>query len=133
MSRRIHILVVDDDGDLRDTLRDVLEEVGYAVTSAADGADALDQLRDASQRPDMILLDLQMPNMDGEAFRGEQLKLADVADIPVAVLTSDKDGKRKAAALHTAACLSKPLKLLQLLTLIPRVVEEPAAPDKPTP
>jgi CheY-like chemotaxis protein len=127
MSEQAHSLVVDDDRDLRDTLRDVLEEVGYSVASAEDGLDALAQLLGSSRRPDLILLDLQMPNMDGIEFRDEQLKLAEIASIPVAVLTADKDGKTKAAALNTAACLSKPLKLLQLLTLIPKVISRPAA------
>jgi CheY-like chemotaxis protein len=121
MQERVHILVVEDDEDLRDTLREVLEEVGYSVAAAEDGAVALAQLRSNARRPQLILLDLQMPNMNGAEFREEQLKAADLAGIPVAVLTADHDGRRKAAALNTAACLSKPLKLLELLRLIPQL------------
>jgi len=122
MSERAHILIVDDDPDLRETLQDVLEELGYEVTSAKDGLDALRQLLSDAHRPNLILLDLQMPNMDGVAFRNEQLKRDELADIPVAVLSGDSDAQSKAAALHTAACLQKPLRLLQLLTTIPRVL-----------
>lgn len=133
MSQRAHILVVDDDPDLRETLQDVLEELGYAVTSAKDGADALRQLLAAKERPSLILLDLQMPNMDGAEFRAAQLKLSEIADIPVAVLSGDTDARGKAAALNTVACLEKPLKLLQLLTTIPRVMESslPAPEEDP--
>jgi len=124
MPPRPHILVVEDDRDLRDTLREVLEETGYSVASAKDGLDALAQLLSSARRPDLILLDLQMPNMDGFEFRDEQLKLAEIAHIPVAVLTSDSEGRNKAAALNSAAYLSKPLKLLQLLTVIPQVIAQ---------
>jgi len=125
MPQRAHILVVDDDPELRETLRDVLEELGYAVSSAKDGLDALRQLLTARERPSLILLDLQMPNMDGAEFRSEQLKRSDIAGIPVAVLSGDSDARGKAAALNTVACLEKPLKLLQLLTTIPRVIDSP--------
>lgn len=127
MAERAHILIVEDDPDLRETLRDVLQELGYEVSSAKDGLDALQQLLAGRHRPNLILLDLQMPNMDGAAFRTEQLKRGELADIPVAVLSGDSDAHSKAAELHTAACLQKPLKLLQLLTTIPRVLEPPLA------
>ena len=121
MSRRFHILVVEDDQDLRETLTEALEQEGYAVTPARDGADALTQLKNARQRPDLILLDLQMPNMNGVEFRGEQLKIKELADIPVALLTADSEGEQKAASLKTAF-LRKPLKLPQLLSAIPQVM-----------
>ena len=57
-----------------------------------------------------------------EALQNEQLKRAEIAEIPVALLTADREGKARAAALHTDAYLSKPLKLLELMTIIPRVI-----------
>ena len=122
MAERVHILVVDDDRELRDTLREVLEDLGYSVDAAVDGLDALSQLDGPARRPDLILLDLQMPNLDGAGFRNEQLKRAEIAEIPVALLTADREGKARAAAPHTDAYLSKPLKLLELMTIIPRVI-----------
>lgn len=62
--RKIEVLVVDDDHAIRDTLRLVLEEEGYAVSEAADGVAALEILRAASQ-PQVVLLDLRMPRVDG--------------------------------------------------------------------
>jgi CheY-like chemotaxis protein len=122
MSKRLHILVVEDDQDLRDTLTEALEQEGYAVTPARDGAEALSQLKSLRQPPDLILLDLQMPNMNGVEFRGEQLKIKELAGIPVALLTADSEGEQKAASMKTAF-LRKPLKLPQLLSAIPRVIQ----------
>ena len=59
------ILVVDDDPDIRDSLREVLEDEGYDVASVGNGREALDYLKQASPRPWVILLDLMMPVMDG--------------------------------------------------------------------
>ena len=64
------ILVVEDDRVVREVVSDALVDAGYAVASAADGADALDQLHD--HPADAILLDLMMPVMDGWTFRAEQ-------------------------------------------------------------
>lgn len=61
---KIRVLVVDDDHAIRDTLRLVLEEEGYAVTDAPDGEAALDTLRSTSE-PQVVLLDLRMPRLDG--------------------------------------------------------------------
>lgn len=123
-SEGCHILVVEDDSDLRDTLREVLEAAGHSVAVAQDGLDALSQLRqETGRRPDLILLDLQMPNMNGIEFREQQLQTAALVDIPVVVLTADPQGEAKIAALRTSGFLRKPLKLPSLLKLIPQIVE----------
>ena len=82
------ILLVDDDGDVRETIREALEEEGHRVTSAANGQEALSLLRDGKVRPDLILLDIMMPEMDGWAFRAEQRKHPELASIPVVVFTA---------------------------------------------
>lgn len=61
---KIQVLVVDDDQAIRDTLRLALEEEGYAVAEAADGAIALNMLRDGDERR-VVLLDFRMPRVDG--------------------------------------------------------------------
>lgn len=119
---RAHILVVEDDRDLRDSLMEVLEAAGYSVAGAHDGLQALSHLRGSAQRPDMILLDLQMPNMNGVEFRGEQLKSGELAQIPVAVVTADANASEQLRGLSMAGLLRKPLKVPQLLALIPRVL-----------
>ena len=64
---RGHILIVDDDQDVRDTLRMALEDEGYAVYEAEDGAEALDLLR-RTLTPHVVVLDLRMPRLTGDAL-----------------------------------------------------------------
>lgn len=118
--RRVHILVVEDDPDLRETLADALAVAGYDVSSACDGLEALARLN-AAAPPDLILLDLEMPNMNGVEFRHAQLASEALASIPVAIVTADVEGPAKAKALG-APVLLKPLRLPQLLSAIPRVM-----------
>jgi CheY-like chemotaxis protein len=67
--RTQRVLVVDDDDQIRDTARDSLEEGGYTVTLARDGADALRVIRGARDRL-VVLLDLRMPGLDGSGVLG---------------------------------------------------------------
>ena len=64
LDERVAVLVVDDDPDIRETLRDVIEMEGFAVVTAADGREAMDRLR-MGLRPSLIVLDLMMPRMSG--------------------------------------------------------------------
>ena len=81
------ILVVDDESDARETLSYYLGAKGYRVTSAANGREALEQLK-AGLRPAAILLDLTMPVMDGWEFRARQLSDPDLQAIPVIVTSA---------------------------------------------
>jgi len=110
------VLVVDDDPDIREMLGMLLEFEGYVVRLAEHGQAALDDLH-ANPRPCCIVLDLQMPIMDGWAFRAAQRRDAALADIPVIVVTASYD-VAAVAALHAAAYLKKPFTLEQLLPLL---------------
>ncbi len=77
------ILVVDDDATVRDSIRSVLEDEGFVVLTARDGAEALAKL--GSERPDLVLLDLWMPEMDGIEMLGAVGETE--ADIPVVVIS----------------------------------------------
>jgi len=81
------ILVVEDDDDAREAIVAILQLTGYQAVPAADGEEALDCLRHIAH-PDLILLDLWMPVMDGWQFREEQRKDPDLADIPVVVVSA---------------------------------------------
>jgi CheY-like chemotaxis protein len=84
--RQKTILVVDDDDETRQSLRELLEENGYRVLTGMNGRDAQERLRD-SPRPDCILLDLWMPGKDGWTFASE-LKDIGLDDIPIIVITA---------------------------------------------
>jgi len=84
MTRRV--LIVDDDEEIRETLRELLSDEGFDVVEAGDGADALTRLSDGAQ-PNVILLDLMMPNMDGWQFHREIQKDSTLSSIPIVVMT----------------------------------------------
>ena len=79
--------MVEDDEALRVSLRDVLEDAGYGVTCVRDGVDALAVMR--REPVCFVLLDMHLPTMDGAEFRRRQLADPALADVPIAVLTSD--------------------------------------------
>src|SRR5437867_3531413 len=81
------VLLVEDDGDLREALSDALIDAGYVVTHAGNGRTALALLQ---QGPDfsLIILDLMLPEMDGWQFRHEMSKDARFKDVPVIVVSA---------------------------------------------
>jgi CheY-like chemotaxis protein len=115
------VLVVDDDAAICQMIRAHLQWEGYEVECAANGAEALEMLD--RRRPDVILLDLWMPRIDGWAFRAEQRKLPDAADIPVVVLTASGLHEPPVAELAPAATLSKPFDSVELLRVVAELVE----------
>jgi CheY-like chemotaxis protein len=116
-SRR-SVLVIDDDEDIRDTIRAVLEDQGFAVACATNGREALDMLLRDEWNPTLILLDLTMPEMDGWAFRQEQQKVPRLAEIPVVLFSGHLEAGRAALSLNAAAMMTKPLRLEGLVTLV---------------
>ena len=113
------ILVVDDDPSIQGFLAEALADEGYEVRTAANGREALAILRE--WRPDLILLDLMMPEMDGWAFRGEQRVMPGVSDVPVIVLSAARDLNAKTRDLDPAEVFSKPFDLEALLGTISRL------------
>ena len=81
------ILVVEDDEDAREAMVALLQMKGYRAVPAGNGREALDYL-DQAPPPDLIILDLWMPVMDGWQFRSEQMKNPRLADIPVIVVSA---------------------------------------------
>lgn len=120
------ILVVEDDKVIRSTLVDVLELEGYEARSAGDGEQALGVLAD--WKPDLIVLDLMMPRMDGRQFRVEQQKRPALADIPVIVLSAGRDLAGQTADLAPAGILAKPFDLDDFLQVIQRHTSAPSDP-----
>jgi two-component system response regulator MprA len=111
------VLVVDDDYDIRDTLRELLEIEGLRVAIAANGKEALQRLRNGV-RPRLILLDLMMPEMSGWEFRGEQLRDPRIKDIPVVILSATPDVRKTAEELHASGWVRKPFDLDELIEMV---------------
>jgi CheY-like chemotaxis protein len=111
------ILVVEDDADIRDVLVEVLELEGYEIAVAGNGREALEHLRRA-KRPDLILLDLMMPVMDGWQFRAEQRQNPEWAGIPVVILTAHGSSHLKANSNGVAGFLKKHVELEDLLATV---------------
>jgi CheY-like chemotaxis protein len=116
------VLVVEDDADIRSALVTILSEEGYEVLSARHGREALEVLRGGA-RPDVILLDLMMPVMNGADFRVAQLADPALAHIPVVVLTAAGTAREAAHALRAADAFAKPFELGALLSSIERVTQ----------
>ena len=114
------VLVVEDDHDVREAIAEVLADSQYQAVPAANGAEALRQLRAARVAPCLILLDVMMPVMDGWQFRAEQQRDAKVKDIPVVVLSAHADAGDAAVRMSAVGYLSKPVALEQLLSMVER-------------
>jgi len=114
-------MIVEDDDDLTEALSLLLEQRGYTTKSCADGRAALEHLRSGSA-PDVILLDLLLPYMDGWEFRVEQKRDPKLAGIPVIAMSVDRSAQ--AAAIDAHAYLRKPFEQEQLLDAIDELVRE---------
>lgn len=120
MSTNVPVLVVDDDPDSRTLLELALSSEGYPVVSAANGAEALVMAR--RFHPNLILLDLAMPVMDGFAFRAAQLQDPELADIPVICVSGRHDANQAARDLKCAGCVSKPFALDEIVTRVTELI-----------
>jgi CheY-like chemotaxis protein len=116
------VLIVEDDDHIREALAETLIDHGFSVQTASNGCEAIDVLRGAAVRPQLILLDLMMPVMDGWAFRTAQLADPTLSHIPVVILSAVRDLRRQGTQLRAAAVLPKPLDVPRLLDAIERHV-----------
>jgi len=114
------ILLVEDDHDIRTSMEGLLRDEGYDVAACEDGRDALARLASVAAPPDLIILDLMMPVMDGWQFRISQRGDPALAQIPVIVMSADVSSK--AAAVDAAAYLTKPFDHELLMRTIDRVL-----------
>ena len=117
MSQKKTVMVVDDDETIRDLVEWALHDAGYEVISAPDGSVALDLL--GSTRPDLILLDLRMPVMDGWAFARSYRGLPE-PHAPIVVITAALDGRVLPPEIGAAGLMAKPFDLDELLANVAR-------------
>ena len=125
MAEGRRILVVDDEPDLRDAVRVYLEMHGYSVLQAADGQEAVEKVR--TTLPDLVVLDVMMPVMDGIAAL-QQLRT--LSAVPVIMLTvkGDEDDKVRALRLGADDYVTKPFSQRELLARIESVLRRAAQP-----
>jgi CheY-like chemotaxis protein len=109
------VLIVEDDEDLREMMAQLLMLEGYQAATVANGREALDYLQRA-KRPNVILLDLMMPVMDGWEFQRQLEADPSLAPVPVIVLSALD--QVRAANINAAAFLKKPLDFDRLLELV---------------
>lgn len=118
-SHGAEVLIVDDDFEASSVLADILDFQGYSVACSHNGKHALEYLR-SSPLPRLIILDLQMPVMDGWQFRREQKADQTLSGVPVVVVSGFVDS----ANIDADTILSKPVDLEQLLKIVGRLVRE---------
>lgn len=102
------VLVVEDEADLRTALVELLSIWGYRVSTARDGREALERLR-AGQSPMLMLLDLQMPVMDGDALLAEVTRHPPERPLRIIVISANRDVQRRAICDLVTAALPKPV------------------------
>ena len=112
------VLVVEDDSEQRQALCAMLDLEGFGHAEAANGREALDYLNE-SREPCLVLLDLEMPVMNGSDFRVEQLADARLSRIPVVIVTANDAGLAKRFP-GVEGFLWKPLKFEKLLAILDR-------------
>jgi CheY-like chemotaxis protein len=111
------VLVVEDNADVREAMMALIASAGFRVRGAENGQQALEMLRDGSERPSLIVLDLMMPVMNGLEFRQHQLADPELSVIPVVVVTAygrAADRER----FRGAEVLGKPIELERMLDVV---------------
>jgi CheY-like chemotaxis protein len=125
------ILIVEDDPDSREMFVELLRGGGYSVIATRNGKDAMTFLA-VNAPPDVILLDMFMPEMDGWQFRRTQEADARLAAIPVVVVSAVRAAANSAVRSGAAAFLQKPVAAGELLDALEKLWRAPDAPaEKP--
>lgn len=126
-SLRNIVMVVEDDDDLRESVRDILHAEGYAVTTADNGLRALEMLVHSKPEalPRCIVLDLMMPLMPGKTFIEilQRERPHDLAKIPLIIVTAATTAMLPATLPATVKMLKKPMRLDDLLAAVAEYCE----------
>jgi CheY-like chemotaxis protein len=118
------LLLIEDDKEIQDLLGRVLAARGFRIMLASNGAEAIELTRRSATRPDVILLDLMMPVMDGEGFLREQPHVPLLAGVPVIIVSATAEVPDPLPAT-VYKVLAKPARLPDLLMLISDLVASP--------
>ena len=119
MAGQATVLVIDDAEDVRVALKELLRFEGFVAKTAGDGREALDLLL-GGFRPCAILLDLMMPGMNGWDFRAEQMRVPELAAIPVAVLSASYNAQSTLTQLGDVEFFAKPAPMSAIIAFVKR-------------
>ncbi len=110
------ILLVEDDLSIRELLVEIFENEGYQVSSSLNGLEGIKSLQ--TETPDLIVMDIMMPVMDGYAFRKEMLADPKSSSIPLLALSAQTQSIEKLADYGITNFIKKPLELDELLEAV---------------
>jgi CheY-like chemotaxis protein len=129
MSNEAYILIVDDDPDILDGIITILETQPYRLATARDGIKCMEMIR--SEKPDLLILDLLMPRMDGWGVIREMRSEPIFSDIPIMILsTVIEDASRRRYELETGmamnvqAYIQKPAKPIELIQRVEKLLKK---------
>ncbi len=116
------VMIVDDSGSFRTVVKLALQKAGYGVVEACDGKDALGKL--GAQKLNLVVCDVNMPNMDGITFVKQMKALPSHKFLPVIMLTTESQEAKKAEgkAAGARAWITKPFQPSQLVDAVNRLV-----------
>lgn len=117
------VVVIDDERPIRDLVSTLLTEEGWPVRAYGSASHALRDIEAGHVRPDVVLLDMRMPGMDGPEF-ATAVRLIQ-PDIPIVVMTAARDAREWTATIDAAGYLPKPFDIDRLVEAVTRVIGEP--------
>ncbi|MDH5681807.1 MAG: response regulator [Spirochaetota bacterium] len=119
-----NVLSVDDSPSMRQIIKSCLSREGYIVSEAEDGQDALNKILGDSAF-DLMIVDVNMPNMDGISFVREARKLSNYKDTPIIMLTTESgmDKKAEGQAAGATGWITKPFEPQQFVRIIERLIK----------
>jgi len=120
--RQVRVLIADDDASVRDTIRDRLQCHGWEITTAADGRQALAAA--SENRPDIVLLDISMPCMDGLTTLECLRRDPKLSNVPVMMITGSNRPSdiSRAASYHVVDYVTKPFNIAELTARVQQIV-----------
>jgi two-component system, chemotaxis family, sensor histidine kinase and response regulator PixL len=119
------VLLIEDDFTTRECMSVLLAWGGYRVCVARNGAEALERLK-TCELPELILLDLRMPVMNGKEFCKHRSESVQLSAIPLIVISGQPDADEQAAQLGAVGCIHKPVDTSDLLTQLKKYLPEKA-------
>ncbi len=112
------IFIIEDSKEIQNLIGDLYFDKGYKLERASNGIEALEKLRNITELPSLILLDIGMPLMDGFQFRAEQEKDSVLTEIPVVILTGDLEAEAQSIRMGAHGHIKKPFSARNLYTTV---------------